>query len=153
MISIRDSMQSNANSEQIKMKKKMFNFVRTKYRNQAKEIAIEIFDQYLQRNPEYFLPLKQEIRIEIYQKFGYKLHNLYETPGDLQMDPNMKSALFGDQKSPSLAPKMEEGTFISHDLTDQIDENILMKNLDDYLFFDVYTTTIEWLQDPYEKFR
>ena len=28
-----------------------------------------------------------------------------------------------------------------------------MQHLDHLLFYDVYTTTIEWLQDPFEKFR
>jgi hypothetical protein len=84
------------------------------YHNISMEIAIDIFDEYLRRDADYEVEVDGKLKCQIYAKFGC------ETVSDITSKLNPFSYN-----------------------TEMINEEILLQNLNQYLFFDLYSYTLD----------
>ena len=113
-----------------------------------------IFDQYLRDESEYRINIDYTAKINIYKKFG-----IYLSSQNLQMaqqeSPNGKDAGQGlpiwPQQSESVLKNDVSGN--SDEDYYEINEAVLMKNLNQYLFAELHNLTLKELNDAFEEFK
>ena len=98
--------------------------------NEAKEIALTIFEEYLKYDARYYVRLEPAIRTELYKKFGYIMP-------------------LADQTS------IEKTQINSSTVVGDFGVNVegLMKHLNQALFHDVYIQALESLDTAFDQFK
>ena len=86
------------------------------YVGAAKAVAIDIFDQYLRKESKNEVEVDDKIKIQVFMKFGCEY-----------------------KQSENESFYMEDDPSLSKFNTDLINEEILIQNLNQYLFHEIYT--------------
>lgn len=130
----------------------------TDYQEEAKLIAIKIFNEYLREDAEYRINIEPVAKTNIYKKFGIFLNS--GAPGGQGAAPDGK----GGRELPMWPQPSDSGT--KNDVSGTSDDNansaedlyeineaILLKNLNQGLFAELHTLTLKELNDAFEDFK
>jgi hypothetical protein len=96
---------------------------------------MQIFEEYLKTEARYYVRLEPNIRIELYKKFG-------------QILPIME---LGEMISESGTSKINDSVVANVEFA--VDQDVLFRNLNQGLFYDVYVIALESLDNAFDQFK